>query len=143
MEVCWVSAYPDLASRDISYIEVFRCGVSKAAAVLKLKSILGADRLTVYGDHLNDLPMFAVADESVAVSNALPEVLSAASRIIGPNTLPSVAMDMKPWRHRNGTPRYMICRGLPGQGRRILIAAGRCLILPPKFLCAVCLRCRA
>jgi len=73
---------------------VFRCGVSKAAAVLKLKSFLGADRLTVYGDHLNDLPMFAVADESVAVSNALPEVLSAASRIIGPNTLPSVAMDM-------------------------------------------------
>lgn len=96
-----VSAYPDLASRDISYIEVFRCGVSKAAAVLKLKSILGADRLTVYGDHLNDLPMFAVADESVAVSNALPEVLSAASRIIGPNTLPSVAMDMRKIFHKN------------------------------------------
>ncbi len=80
---------------------MFRCGVSKAAAVLKLKSFLGADRLTVYGDHLNDLPMFAVADESVAVSNALPEVLSAASRIIGPNTLPSVAMDMRKIFHKN------------------------------------------
>ena len=57
--------------------------------------MLGADRLTVYGDHINDLPMFAVADEAVAVANALPEVLDAASRTIGPNTLPSVAMDMR------------------------------------------------
>ena len=90
-----VSAYPDLANPHTSYIEVFRQGVSKAAAVLRLKAMLGADRLTVYGDHINDLPMFAVADEAVAVANALPEVLDAASRTIGPNTLPSVAMDMR------------------------------------------------
>lgn len=38
--------------------------------------------------------MFAVADESVAVANALPEVLEAATRVIGPNTLPSVALDI-------------------------------------------------
>lgn len=89
-----ISAYPDLFTPDLSYIEVFRAGVSKAAAVLRLKEMLGADRVTVYGDHLNDLPMFAVADESVAVANALPEVLEAATRVIGPNTLPSVALDI-------------------------------------------------
>lgn len=89
-----ISAYPDLFDPALSYIEVFRAGVSKASAVLRLKDMLGADRVTVYGDHLNDLPMFAVADESVAVANALPEVLSTASRVIGPNTLPSVALDM-------------------------------------------------
>lgn len=89
-----ISAYPDLFDSGLSYIEVFRAGVSKAAAVLRLKEMLGADRVTVYGDHLNDLPMFAVADESVAVANALPEVLEAATRVIGPNTLPSVALDI-------------------------------------------------
>lgn len=89
-----ISAYPDLFDPGLSYIEVFRAGVSKAAAVLRLKEMLGADRVTVYGDHLNDLPMFAVADESVAVANALPEVLEAATRVIGPNTLPSVALDI-------------------------------------------------
>ncbi len=89
-----VSAYPDIFDPARSYIEVFRAGISKAAAVLHLKEQLGADRLVVYGDHLNDLPMFAVADESVAVANALPEVRAAATRTIGPNTLPSVANDM-------------------------------------------------
>lgn len=89
-----VSAYPDIFEPTRSYIEVFRSGISKAAAVLRLKEQLGADRLIVYGDHLNDLPMFAVADESVAVANALPQVRAAATRTIGPNTLPSVATDM-------------------------------------------------
>lgn len=89
-----ISAYPDLFNPRQSYIEVFRAGISKAAAMLRLKAMLGAERVTVYGDHLNDLPMFAVADESVAVANALPEVLRAATRTIGPNTLPSVALDI-------------------------------------------------
>ncbi len=89
-----VSAYPDIFTPERSYIEVFRAGISKAAAVLRLKKMVGADRLVVYGDHLNDLPMFAVADESVAVANALPEVRAAATRTIGPNTLPSVPLDM-------------------------------------------------
>lgn len=89
-----VSAYPDIFDPARSYIEVFRAGISKAEAVLRLKRQLGAHRLIVYGDHLNDLPMFAVADESVAVANALPQVRDAATRTIGPNTLPSVATDM-------------------------------------------------
>ena len=54
----------------------------------------GADRVVVYGDNLNDLPMFAVADEAVAVANARPQVLAAADRIIGRNTDDSVAKDM-------------------------------------------------
>lgn len=89
-----VSAYPDIFTPERSYIEVFRSGISKAAAVLRLKKMVGVDRLVVYGDHLNDLPMFAVADESVAIANALPEVRAAATRTISPNTLPSVPLDM-------------------------------------------------
>ena len=50
--------------------------------------------MTVYGDNLNDLPMFEVADEAVAVANAMPEVIARADRVIGPNSASSVARDM-------------------------------------------------
>lgn len=68
--------------------------MSKADAVMRVKEMTGADRVVVYGDNLNDLPMFAVADEAVAVANARPQVLAAADRIIGRNTDDSVAKDM-------------------------------------------------
>lgn len=90
-----VSAYPDPMHEGISLIEVFTTGISKAAAVLQLKEMTGAERVVVYGDNLNDLPMFAVADESVAVENALAQVREAATRVIGPNTESSVAKDMR------------------------------------------------
>ncbi|MCM1521342.1 MAG: Cof-type HAD-IIB family hydrolase [Muribaculaceae bacterium] len=89
-----VSAYSDIFNPRISYIEVFSAGVSKAGAVMRLKEMTGADRVVVYGDNLNDLPMFEVADESVSPSNARPEVIERATRVIGPNTADSVALDM-------------------------------------------------
>ena len=89
-----VSAYPDIFNHSLGYIEVFAPGVSKAAAILELKRRLGAGYVTVYGDNLNDIPMFAVADEAVAVGNALPEVRKAASRVIDRNTDDAVARDI-------------------------------------------------
>ena len=38
--------------------------------------------------------MFGIADDAVAVANAVPEVLASARRIIGPNTADSVALDI-------------------------------------------------
>lgn len=52
---------------------------------------LGAERLVVFGDNHNDLPMFEVADESYAVSNAVPAVLEAATGVIGSNDEDAVA----------------------------------------------------
>ena len=90
-----ISAYSDIFNDSVGYIEVFSSGVSKASAVLQLKEMTGAEKLIVYGDNLNDLPMFEVADECVAPSNAKPEVKERASRVIGPNTADSVALDME------------------------------------------------
>lgn len=42
---------------------------------------LGAERLVVFGDIHNGLPMFEVADESYAVSNAVPAVLEPAAGV--------------------------------------------------------------
>jgi hypothetical protein len=53
---------------------------------------MDADRLTVFGDNLNDLPMMAVADVAVAVENALPEVKKAADIVIGTNQSDAVAL---------------------------------------------------
>ncbi len=90
-----VSCYRDNLDRDMAYIEVFGSDVSKSSAVRRLVEMLGADKLTVYGDNLNDLSMLAEADDAVAVANAVPEVLAKASRHIGANTASSVAKDME------------------------------------------------
>lgn len=90
-----VSCYRDIFNHDIAFIEVFGAGVSKSAAVKKLAEMVGATAVTVYGDNLNDLSMMEVADDSVAVSNAVPAVLERANRRIGPNTESSVAKDIQ------------------------------------------------
>jgi len=59
---------------------------TKGAAILELRQRLGlAGEITVCGDHVNDLPMFAVADRRVAPANAQPEVRAAASVVTGAN----------------------------------------------------------
>lgn len=91
---CSFSFYNDIFNRDLSYIEIFGAGVSKASAISRLARKLGAEKITVYGDNLNDLPMMRIADESVAVANAVDEVRRIADRTIGPNSESSVARDI-------------------------------------------------
>lgn len=88
---CSVFCYPDIFNPEVYNLEVFPPKVTKAAAVLKLKEELGAERLVVFGDNLNDLPMLEVADVAVAVGNALDEVKAAADIVIEPNYTDSVA----------------------------------------------------
>lgn len=83
---CSYSLYPDTYDRSIGLLEVFGKGVSKASAVNRLRSRLDADRVIVFGDNLNDLPMMRCADVSIAVANALPEVRAAADIVIGSNS---------------------------------------------------------
>lgn len=88
---CSVFCYPDIFNSDIYNLEIFPPGVNKAEAILRLKERLGARRLVVFGDNLNDLPMLAVADVAVAVGNALPQVKEKADIVIEPNFTDSVA----------------------------------------------------
>lgn len=89
---CAVSCYPDIYLPDTGILEVMAPGISKADAVIRLADRVGADRLTVFGDNLNDLPMMEVADVAVAVQNALPQVRERADIVIGPNTDDSVPL---------------------------------------------------
>lgn len=86
-----VSVYPDIFVRGVSIVEVYAAGVSKASAISHLAGELGVDRVVCFGDNLNDIPMFGVADLSVAVGNAFPPVKDSADIVIGPNYDDSVA----------------------------------------------------
>ncbi|MDE7427522.1 MAG: Cof-type HAD-IIB family hydrolase [Muribaculaceae bacterium] len=88
---CSIFSYPDTFNPSINIMEIFAPGVSKAAAVSVLRRMVKAERVVVFGDSVNDLPMMDVADLSVAVENALPEVKEAADIIIGSNTSDAVA----------------------------------------------------
>lgn len=46
--------------------------------------------LVVFGDQINDIRMFEIADHAVAVENAVERVKNNASEVIGPNTADSV-----------------------------------------------------
>ncbi|ROQ37493.1 hypothetical protein EDF46_2949 [Frondihabitans sp. PhB188] len=75
----------------IYWLELAAPGADKGHGVLELKSLLGADRVVVFGDNRNDLAMFRVADASYAVANASAEVREAATGVIGSNADDGVA----------------------------------------------------
>ena len=73
------------------WLEIFPKGASKAEAILKLKEQAGCDGVVVFGDSVNDLPGFRIADECYAVRNASEEVRAAATAVIGSNDEDAVA----------------------------------------------------
>ncbi len=83
--------YNDANDPEIAMIEVFPEHASKAQAIRTLARDCGAGRIVVFGDNLNDLSMFAIADTAVAVSNAVPEVLEKADVVIGHHDSSAVA----------------------------------------------------
>lgn len=83
---CEASCYPDTYNPGVMLLEVFAPGVSKANGLMRLKKMMGARNVVVFGDNLNDIPMFKVADKAIAVANAHPEVKKAADLVIGGNT---------------------------------------------------------
>lgn len=83
--------YHDMYGQQTALLEVFTPEASKANAIKTLKQQTGAERVVVFGDNVNDLPMMQIADVAVAVDNAIDEVKEAADIIIGANTDNSVA----------------------------------------------------
>ena len=74
-------------------IEASALGVSKATAIAELAASHGISRESViaFGDMPNDLPLLTWAGTSCAVANAHPEVLAAATHVIGSNDDDGVA----------------------------------------------------
>lgn len=77
--------YHDIFDASVGLMETYAPGVSKAGAVSRLAKEVGAERLVVFGDNRNDIPMMQIADVAVAPYNAVDEVKAIANVVIEPN----------------------------------------------------------
>lgn len=82
---CTYNCYHDIFKKDEGFIDIYVNGTTKAAAIKELARKIGTERIVVFGDNLNDIPMMKVADWSVAVSNAFDEVKEHANEITESN----------------------------------------------------------
>lgn len=91
----WECVFQKDTYGDEYWLEICPKNATKAKAVKKLKEALLCDRVVVFGDSVNDLSMFAIADESCAVENGIDEVKSVATVIIPENEDDGVANYLK------------------------------------------------
>lgn len=77
--------------RDEYWLDITAKGCTKAKTLTRLKEDLGFDKLVIFGDSLNDISMFKIADESYAVANAVDDLKALATAVIGSNEEDSVA----------------------------------------------------
>ncbi len=76
---------------DCYFLEIMSSDVSKGISALKVKELINADEIVAFGDNLNDISIFEVADRSYAVSNAHNELKSIATAVIDSNNDDAVA----------------------------------------------------
>ncbi len=88
---CTLMCYHDIFDHQQGYLEIYSKDTTKAHAIQHLAAEIGAERIVVFGDNLNDIPMMKMADWSVAVGNAFEEVKACADEVIGTNDEDAVA----------------------------------------------------
>jgi 5-amino-6-(5-phospho-D-ribitylamino)uracil phosphatase len=74
-----LNVQPDTYHPQDMWMDIAPSGGTKGPAVRALAARLAADRIVAFGDNFNDLPMFAVADESYAMAHADTQVRAAAT----------------------------------------------------------------
>lgn len=70
---------------DYWFLEVYSADASKANGAKEIQNTVHADRITAFGDNLNDLTLFSVADEKYAVENAVAALKTQADAVIESN----------------------------------------------------------
>lgn len=86
---------------ECNFLETMNGSISKGTAATEIKKLVGADRIIAFGDNLNDIPLFEVADESYAVSNAHESLKKIATGVIGSNDDDGVAQFIREHYTRN------------------------------------------
>ncbi len=81
--------------REEYWCEIMPKKATKANAIKALKELFQYDRVIAFGDAINDIPMFEIADESYAVDNAVPGLKKLATGIIARNEEDGVAKRLK------------------------------------------------
>lgn len=91
----WESLFQKDTYREEFWLEICPQNCTKAKSILKVKEQLGYENLVVFGDSLNDISMFKIADEAYAVANAMDELKAFATGVIGTNEEDSVVEFLK------------------------------------------------
>ncbi|MDO4167220.1 MAG: HAD family hydrolase [Eubacteriales bacterium] len=76
---------------DDQWLEIMPKYATKAYAMKQLQQLCGCDRVVVFGDGINDVSMFEMADECYAVGNAVSALKEIATDVIGENEMDGVA----------------------------------------------------
>ena len=91
----WECIFQKDIYRDEYWLEICPQNCTKAKSILKLKEKYGFEKVVVFGDSVNGLPMFKAADEAYAVANAIDELKASATAVIGSNEEDAVASFLK------------------------------------------------
>lgn len=73
------------------WLELCPGNATKASAIQRVKQLCGCQKVIVFGDSTNDIPMFHMADEAYATKNAIEELKEIATGIIESNNSDGVA----------------------------------------------------
>lgn len=77
--------------RSEYWLELCPQNATKASAIGRVKQLCGCEKVIVFGDSVNDISMFCMADEAYATENAIDELKEIATGIIGSNNMDGVA----------------------------------------------------
>ena len=91
----WESVFQQDSYDSEYWLELCPENSTKAKAIERLKERLGLEKIVAFGDSVNDIPMFKIADEAYAVENALPELKEYATAVIASNEEDGVAEFLK------------------------------------------------
>ena len=81
--------------REEYWLEVLPNKADKGHSLAKLKKLLDVDKIIYFGDSVNDIEAFKVADLCYAVSNSKKELLPYANEVIGSNNSNGVINKIK------------------------------------------------
>ena len=89
---CSFFCYRDIVDTEYGYLEIYPKGVSKAATAQQIIDKLTPWEVVAFGDNLNDMPLFKIADRRYTPENAVDEVKQQATAIIADNDHDGVAL---------------------------------------------------
>lgn len=80
-----IHVWEDMYYRPWYWLSIHSKMASKDQGIMALKGMIDEeiDEVVVFGDNINDIEMFQVADVGVAVDNAVPALKAVADKIIG------------------------------------------------------------
>lgn len=91
----WTCTFQKEIYSDEYWLEIMPKQATKANAIKKLKDIWKCDYIVAFGDAINDIPMFQIADEAYAVKEAVKELKDIATNVIGSHNEDGVALWLK------------------------------------------------